>query len=163
LQRLVSWLAGGLTSGLVVSFCLWLLFTSYTNTLFTGNHGVAGVQPRLEETMLLSLVQAGIKDPQIQAIIKNEVVKYLKSPEGRASLAELFKSPEMKKSLAENLKSPELQAAILELMQIPEFRQAVITAVNDTPEMKILLALAAAIMPEVETPPSYPAANKPDK
>lgn len=125
------------------------MFTSYSNSLLTGSSTWFTVkQPIVDETMVISLIETGIKNPQVQNIIKNEVVKYLKSPEGRASMAEAFKSPEMKKSLVENLHSPELQAAILELMTIPEFRRAIFDIIKDTPEMRVLLAIAAAIIPE---------------
>jgi hypothetical protein len=131
------------------------MFTSYSNSLLTGNSTwLSSKQPRVDETLVVSLIETGIKNPEVQTIIKHEVVKYLKSPEGRASMAEAFKSPEMKKSLVENLHSPELQATILELMSIPEFRRAIIDIIKDTPEMRILFAIAAAIVPENQQQPN---------
>ncbi|MCX7780004.1 MAG: hypothetical protein N2491_03680 [Negativicutes bacterium] len=140
LQRVFPWCVGGLSFGLVVSLALWLMFSLYIRPLAPSYRGGG-----MDQVLVASMVESGINNPEVQNIIKNQVVIYLKSSEGRARMAEVFKSPELVKALSENVKSPELRAAILELMQIPEFRRAVIDIVKDTPEMKLLTTIASAI------------------
>jgi hypothetical protein len=141
LQRVFPWLCGGLSFGLVVSLALWLLFNVYIRPI------VPSFRPgqNVDQVLVASIIETGINNPDVQTVIKNQVVHYLRSNEGRAKMAEVFKSPELVKALSENIQSPELRAAILELMKVPEFRAAVIDIVRDTPEMKLWSTIAAAI------------------
>lgn len=143
--KLWLWLAGGIMAGIIISANLWLLAGYYAH-----NYLAAARQPLSDETVA-TMVETGITNPDVQDILKQQVVLYLRSPEGRQQMAASLKSPEMIKSMSENMQSPELKAAILNLMQVPEFRRAVLDIIKEDPNIKILSALGAAISPY--TPP----------
>jgi hypothetical protein len=153
LQKLSPWLAAGFTTGLVVVAGLWLSAAVLFNTFHIGQR----VSP--DQKMVATLIETGLNNPEIQAAVKQQVIIYLRSPEGKARMAELIKSPEMVKALSENIQSPEMRAAILKLMEIPEFRAAVLDIVKDTPEMRTLTILSAAIVWDPQ--PAAPAAADP--
>jgi hypothetical protein len=163
LQRLSPWLAAGLTTGLVVLLGIWLMALIYFNTY------ILGYRSTIDQKMVNSVIEVGINNPDVQNALKNQLIIYLKTPDGKARMAEMLKSPEMRKALseniqspemrkamAENIQSPEMRAAIMKLMEVPEFRSAVLQIVKDTPEMRILTVLASAITldPESKGPPS---------
>jgi hypothetical protein len=149
LQKLSPWLAAGLTTGLVVILGLWLTGAIFFNTFILGQRAVP------DQKMVATLIETGLSNPDVQAAVKQQVILYLRSPEGKARMAEMIKSPEMVKALSENIQSPEMRTAILRLMEIPEFRTAVLDIVKDTPEMQALTLLSKAIVwePPAATPP----------
>ncbi|MDT8900009.1 GerD family protein [Anaeroselena agilis] len=151
LQKLSPWLAAGLTTGLVVIAGLWLTAAIFFNTFIIGQR----VAP--DQKMVATLIETGLNNPEVQAAVKQQVMLYLRSPEGKARLAEMIKSPEMVKALAENIQSPEMRVAILKLMEVPEFRAAVLDIVKDTPEMKTLTILSSSIVWDPQ--PAAPAAE----
>ena len=140
LQKLSPWLAAGFTTGLVVILGLWLLAGVYFNTY------LIGMRSAPDQKMMTAVIEAGLKNPDVQTAVKQQVIIYLRSPEGKARMAELIKSPEMVKAMSENINSPEMRAAILKLMEVPEFRAAVLDIVKDTPEMRTLTLLSSAIV-----------------
>lgn len=143
MQRTFPWLVGGVSFGLTVSLALWFIFGLYARPFLLPNRSVG-----IDQTVVTSIIETSVNNPEVQLLIKNQVISYLKTNEGRAQMAEVLKSPEMIKAFAENLKSPEFQAAILQLMKVPEFRREVITIVKDTPEMKLLTTISSAIILE---------------
>jgi hypothetical protein len=145
LQKLSPWLAAGFTTGLVILLGLWLLATTYFQTLILG-------QRPLDQRLVSTVIETSLSNPETQAALKNQVMLYLRSPEGKARMAEMLRSPEMVKALAENIQSPEMRAAILKLMEIPEFRAAVLDIVKDTPEMRMLNVLSQAIVLDPPAP-----------
>lgn len=151
LQKLSPWLAAGLTTGLVVTLGLWLTAAIFFNTFIIGQR----VTP--DQKMVAALIETGLNNPEVQAAVKHQVMLYLRSPDGKARLAEMIKSPEMVKALSENIQSPEMRIAILKLMEVPEFRAAVLDIVKETPEMKTLTILSAAIVWDPQ--PAAPAAE----
>lgn len=146
LQRTFPWVVGGVSFGLIVSLSLWLMFSLYVRPIVLPNR-LGG----MDQAVVTSIIETSVANPDVQNIIRNQVVNYLKTSEGRARMAEALKSPELVKALSENLKSPQVQAAILELMKVPEFRREVIEIMKDTPEMKLLTTLSSAIILE-DTP-----------
>lgn len=140
LQKLSPWLAAGLTTGLVITLGLWLTGALFFNTFILGQR----VTP--DQKMVATLIETSLNNPDVQAAVKQQVIVYLRSPEGKARMAEMIKSPEMVKAMSENIQSPEMRAAILKLMEIPEFRAAVLDIVKDTPEMRTLTILSSAIV-----------------
>ena len=140
LQRLSPWLAAGLTTGLVIILGIWLMAIFYFNTY------ILGYRSAIDQKLAKTVIETSINNPDIQNALKNQVILYLKSPEGKAKMAELLKSPEMVKALSENIQSPEMRTAILKLMEVPEFRTAVLDIVKDTPEMRTLTLLSSAII-----------------
>lgn len=157
LQRLSPWLAAGFTTGVVVLLGLWLTGLIYFNTFLMGQ------RPAVDQKLAAKIIETSLNNPEVQTILKQQVMAYMKSPEGKARMTEMMKSPEMVKTLSENIHSPEMQAAILKLMAVPEFRAAVLAAIKDTPEMKLLALLSSAIVldqPGQETiPPERGAAQ----
>lgn len=151
LQKLSPWLAAGFTTGLVVLLGLWMMAAMYFNTY------LIGMRAAPDQKMMAAVIEAGLNNPDVQAAVKQQVIIYLRSPEGKARLAELIKSPEMVKAMSENINSPEMRVAILKLMEVPEFRAAVLDIVKDTPEMRTLTLLSAAIV--WDPPPSQPVAE----
>lgn len=145
LQKLSPWLAAGFTTGLVILLGLWLLATTYFHTLLLG-------QRPLDPRLVATVIETSLTNPEIQTALKNQIIVYLRSPEGKARMAETLRSPEMVKALAENIHSPEMRTAILKLMEIPEFRAAVLDIVKDTPEMRMLNILSQAII--LDPPPA---------
>ncbi|MDR3566038.1 MAG: GerD family protein [Negativicutes bacterium] len=163
LQRLSPWLAAGLTTGLVLLLGIWLMAIIYFNTY------ILGYRSAVDQKLVNTVIEASVSNPDVQTALRNQIIVYLKSPEGKARMAETLRSPEMRKALSENIQSPEMRkamsdniqspemrAAILKLMEIPEFRGAVMHIVKDTPEMRMLTTLSAAITldPEPSTPPA---------
>ena len=150
LQKLSPWLAAGLTTGLVVILGLWLMASMHINTFIIGQRAAP------DQKVLASIIETALTNPDVQTAVKNQVVLYLRSPEGKARMAEMIKSPEMIKALSENMRSPEMRAAILKLMEIPEFRAAVLEIIKDTPEMRALSILSQAIVwdPPAVSPPA---------
>jgi len=146
LQKLSPWLAAGFTSGLVVILGLWLTGAIFFNTFIMGQRTVP------DQKMVAALIETGLSNPDIQTAVKQQVIIYLRSPEGKTRMAELIKSPEMVKALSENIQSPEMRTAILKLMEIPEFRAAILDIVKDTPEMRTLTILSAAIVWDPQKP-----------
>lgn len=144
LQRLFPWV-GGFTVGLVASACTWLLLMSNVSIFATT---IPNIKQGVERTMIASLIDAGVNNPDVQATLRNQVILYLKSPEGKAKMAEVIKSPEMVKALSDSMQSPEVRTAVLNMMQVPEFRAAVLEMIKEAPEMKILSVLSSAITPE---------------
>lgn len=140
LQKLSPWLAAGFTTGLVITVGLWLTGTLFFNTFILGQRAAP------DQKMVATVIEASLSNPDVQAAVKQQVIVYLRSPEGKARMAELIKSPEMVKAMSENIHSPEMRAAILKLMEIPEFRAAVLDIVKDTPEMRTLTILSGAIV-----------------
>lgn len=152
LQRTFPWVVGGVSFGLIVSLALWLMFSLYVRPIVLPSR-TGG----MDQAVITSLIETSVANPDVQNIIRNQVVNYLKTSEGRARMAESLKSPEMTKALSENLKSPQMQTAVLEMMKNPSFRQEVITIMKDTPEMKLLTALSSAIIledPNQTAPPA---------
>jgi len=163
LQRLSPWLAAGLTTGLVVLLGIWLMAIIYFNTY------ILGYRSAVDQKLVSSVVEASINNPDVQTALRNQMIIYLKSPDGKARMVEMLKSPEMRTAMSENIQSPEMRkamsaniqspemrSAILKLMEVPEFRGAVLQIVKDTPEMRILTMLSSAVTldPEPQTPPS---------
>jgi hypothetical protein len=163
LQRLSPWLAAGLTTGLVILFGIWLMALIYFNTY------ILGYRSAVDPKMVNSVIEASINNPDIQNALRNQMIVYLKSPDGKAKMAEILKSPEMskamseniqspemRKAMSENIQSPEMRSAILKLMNVPEFRNAVLQIMKDTPEMRILTVLSSAVIldPEPSAPPA---------
>lgn len=146
LQKLSPWLAAGFTTGLVITVGLWLTGAVFFNTFIMGQRATP------DQKMVATLIETSLRNPDVQAAVKQQVIIYLRSPEGKARMAELMKSPEMVKALSENIRSPEMRAAILKLMEIPEFRAAVLEIVKDTPEMRTLSLLSAAIVWDPQQP-----------
>lgn len=162
LQRLSPWLAAGLTTGLVVLLGIWLMAIIYFNTY------IMGYRSTVDQKMVNSVIEASINNPDVQNALKSQMIVYLKSPDGKARMAEMLKSPEMRKVMSENIQSPEMRkaiaesiqtpemrSAIIKLMEVPEFRGAVLQIVKDTPEMRMLTVLAAAVTfdPEIKGAP----------
>lgn len=155
MQRIYPFIAGGFTFGLVVAAALWLLFGQYARPFTTAN------SPGIDQRLVTSMIELGINNPEVQTIIKTQIVHYLKSPEGQTRMAEFVKSPEMVKALSENIQSPELRSAIIELMKVPEFRREVIDIVKDTPEMKLLTTLSSVItLDEIQLKPAPTAGSQ---
>ena len=150
LQKLSPWLAAGFTTGVVVLLGLWLMAAIYLNTF------IIGLRPAPDQKMVNTVIEASLSNPEVQAAVKTQVMIYLRSPEGKARLAEMMKSPEVVKALSENIQSPEMRAAVLKLLEVPEFRAAVLDIVKTTPEMRILTVLSQAI---VLDPPPQPASD----
>lgn len=150
LQRLSPWLAAGLTTGLVILAGFWLIGAVYFNTF------ILGQRAQVDQRLMASVVDASLKNPEVQQALKNQVTVYLKSPEGKAKMAELLKSPEMVKAMSDNIQSPEMRGAILKLMEVPEFRASVLNTIKDTPEMKLLTLLSSSITLEPETANTKP-------
>lgn len=140
LQRFSPWLAAGLTTGLVIILGIWLIAIFYFNTF------ILGYRSAIDQKLAKAVIETSTNNPDIQNALKNQVIVYLKSPEGKTKMAELLKSPEMVKALSENIQSPEMRTAILKLMEVPEFRTAVLQIVKDTPEMRTLTLLSTAII-----------------
>ena len=158
IQKLSPWLAAGVTTGLVVILGLWVSGLFYFNTFILGHRS------NVDQKLAAAVIEASMNNPEIQNALKNQVLQYLKSPEGKAKLAELMKSPEMVKTMSENLQSPEMRAAILKLMEVPEFRAAVLTIMKDTPEMKVLTLLSSAVVFDQNPPnPPQPSGSGPAK
>lgn len=138
LQKLSFWFVGGLSAGLALSLPLWLMLMPAFN-MYVAN------KDNVEQTIATSLIESSIKNPEVQNILKTQILLYLRSPEGRIKLAETLKSPEMTKAMSENIQSPEVQSAILKLLANPEFSQGILQIIKDTPEGKLLTTLAGAI------------------
>lgn len=133
-----SWLTAGLVIGLIVSVTAWRLFSYEFET-----YGISG---RLhDQSVITSIVETSINNPEVQNILRTQVMLYLKSPEGKAKMVEMMKSPEMIKVMADNIQSPELRPAILSLMGEPAFRSTLITIVREAPEMRVLRLLETAV------------------
>lgn len=143
LQRSFPWVVGGVSFGLIVSLALWLMFSLYLRPIFLPNRSGS-----MDQAVVTSIIETSVANPDVQNIIRNQVVNYLKTSEGRTRMAESLKSPEMVKALSENLKTPQMKAAVLEMMKNPEFRREVIAIMKDTPEMKLLTTLSSAIILE---------------
>lgn len=150
LQRTFPWVIGGVSFGLIVSLSLWLMFSLYVRPIVLPNR--AG---NMDQAVVTSIIETSVANPDVQNIIRLQVVNYLKTSEGRARMAETLKSPELVKAFSENLKSPQVQEAILEMMKNPEFRREVIAIMKDTPEMKLLTTLSSAIILD-DTPKTAP-------
>ncbi|MDR3564530.1 MAG: GerD family protein [Negativicutes bacterium] len=163
LQRLSPWLAAGLTTGLVILFGIWLMALIYFNTFLLGYRSV------VDQKMVNAVIETSIKNPDVQNALKNQLVVYFNSPDGKAKMTEILKSPEMRKVMSENiqspemrkamsdsLQSPEMRAAIMKLMAVPEFRNAVLQIVKDTPEMRMLTLLSSAVTLDPPQSPSSP-------
>jgi hypothetical protein len=140
LQRLSPYLAAGVTTGLVIILGIWLMAVIYFNTY------ILGYRSAIDQKLVSAVIETSTNNPDIQVALKNQVVAYLKSPEGKAKMAETLKSPEMVKAMSENIQSPEMRTAIIKLMEVPEFRSAVLQIVKDTPEMRVLTVLSSAIV-----------------
>lgn len=153
LQRISPWLAAGLTTGLVIIFGIWLMAVIYFNTFLLSH------RPGIDQKLVGEIVKVSVNNPEVRAALKNQVIRFLKSPEGKKALVELIKSPEMINAMSEELQSPQMRAAVLELMQVPEFRNAVLQIVKDTPEMRILTALASAVVLDPESQKGKPSAS----
>ena len=141
LQRTFPWLVGGVGFGLAVSLSLWFMISLYARPFTSPNR--SGV---IDQAVITSILETSVSNPEVQTLIRNQVVNYLKTAEGRARMAEALKSPELAKAMSENLKSPEFQSAVVELMKTPEFRREVIEIIKDTPEMKLLTTISSAII-----------------
>ncbi|VBB05809.1 Hypothetical protein LUCI_1020 [Lucifera butyrica] len=139
LQKVYPWFLGGVSAGLVVSLCLWLMLMPLVR-LYTYDRGTVA------QSLTSSIIESSASNPELQDMMKNQVLEYLKSPEGKAKMAELLKSPEMTKAMSENIQSPEVRKAVLKLMQVPEFRNALMESIKNTPEGRILGALSSAIV-----------------
>ncbi|MBP2655772.1 MAG: hypothetical protein H6Q73_3341 [Firmicutes bacterium] len=139
LQRLPSWLAAGLTSGLVILAGFWLIAVIFLNTNIREQHSA------VDQKLTAAIIEASINNPQAQTALKTLLINYLKSPEGKAQMTEIIKAPEMTSALAETMQSPEMQSAIINLLSKPEFKNAVLKTIRDTPEMQKLLLLSSAI------------------
>lgn len=150
--KLWPWLAGGLMAGIVISANLWLLGGYYAHAY------LADARQQLSDETVAAMVETGISNPYVRDMLKQQVVLYLRSPEGRQHMAASLKSPEIIKAMSENMQSPELKAAILNLMQVPEFRRAVLDIVREDPDMRALSALNAAIAPYTSAAPATGAA-----
>jgi len=140
LQRISPWLAAGLATGMVLLLGIWLMASVFFNTYIVGQRTV------VDQRLMTAIIETSATNPEVQAALKNQVVAYLKSPEGKASMAEIVKSPEMIKAFSENINSPEMRQAILKLMEVPEFQSAVLNIVKNTPEMRMLTILSSAIV-----------------
>ena len=139
LQRLPSWLAAGLTTGLVLLAGFWLIAAFFLNTYIREQRST------VDQKLTTTIIEASINNPQVQTALKTLVINYLKSPEGKARMTELIKSPEMASAVAETVQSPEMQSAITKLLNNPEFKTAVLQSIRNTPEMQKLLLLSSAI------------------
>ena len=140
LQRLSPWLAAGITTGLVILIGLWLMAVIYFNTF------LLGYRSAIDQKLIGAVIEATTNNQDVQSALRNHIILYLKSPEGKAKMVDILKSPEMVRALAENLQSPEMRGALLKLMEVPEFRGAVLQILKDTPEMKVLNILSTAII-----------------
>lgn len=124
--------------GLIISAVIWQTTTTYLQPFING-------KPFQDQTVITAIVENSIHNPDVQYILRTQVMLYLKSPEGKAKLIELMKSPEMIRVMAENLQSPELRPAVIQLMRDPSFRQTLLSIVHEAPEMKTLRILESAI------------------
>ncbi|MBP2645954.1 MAG: Spore germination GerD central core domain [Firmicutes bacterium] len=140
LQRFSPWLAAGLTSGLVILLGFWLIALFFLNTYIWGQQRSA-----IDQKLAHTVIEATLDNPQVQTTLKNLMLDYLNSPEGKARLTEVVKSPEIASAVAESVQTPEMQTAVLKLMNNPQFKEAVLQTIKDTPEMKKLVILSAAI------------------
>ena len=156
LQKLSPWLAAGLTSGLVILLGIWLIAIFQFNTFILNNRST------IDQKLVAAVIEASATNPEIQTMLRNQVILYLKSPEGKAKMAELIKSPEMVTAMSENIQSPEVRKAIIKIMEIPEFRNAVLQIIKDTPEMKTLALISSAITFNQE-PTSNPPGPSPNR
>ncbi|WP_139025352.1 hypothetical protein [Acetonema longum] len=138
-KRLSTWIVGGLSVGAVISVVGWY-FLSYQLQLNLVNSRQIN-----DQSAITSIVETSIHNPEVQTILRSQILRYLKSPEGKASLAEMMRSPEMKKTLAENIQSPEMRPAILNMLQEPEFKDSLLKIIQDTPEMRVLKLLNASV------------------
>lgn len=153
LQRISPWLAAGLATGLVLLLGIWLMASVFFNTY------IVGQRTAIDQRLIAAVIETSANNPEVQTALKNQVVAYLKSPEGKARMAEIVKSPEMTKAFADNIQSPEMRQAILKSMEVPEFQSAVLNIVKNTPEMRMLTLLSSAIV--LEQPPDT--GKPPDK
>lgn len=138
LQKLSFWFIGGLTAGLAVSLPIWLMLMPALN-MYVHN------KTNVEQTLTTSIIESSINNPDVQNLLKTQILLYLKSPEGKTKMAEILKSPEMINAMSENVQSPEVKTAILKLMQNPEFSKIILEGIKDTPEGKMLTALTTMI------------------
>jgi hypothetical protein len=125
--------------GLMISVAVWHSVSTYFQS-FTGTG-----KPFHDQSVITAIVEDSIYNPDVQQILRTQIMLYLKSPEGKAKLVEMMKSPEMIKATADNLKSPELRPALVQLMSDPAFRETLISIVRDAPEMRVLRVLESAI------------------
>jgi hypothetical protein len=108
LQKLSFWFVGGLTAGLAVSLPIWLMLMTALN-MYVYN------KSNIEQTIPTSIIESSINNPEVQNLLKSQILLYLKSSEGKEVLTETLKSPEMISAMSENVQSPEVKSAILSL------------------------------------------------
>lgn len=125
--------------GLMLSVAVW-----HSATIYIQNLAGSG-KPFHDQSVITAIVEDSIYNPDVQQLLRTQIMLYLKSPEGKAKLVEMMKSPEMIKATADNLKSPELRPALLQLMNDPAFRDTLVSIVRDAPEMRVLRALESVI------------------
>lgn len=135
--------------GLTASFLLWYSAANYLKLYV--REGV----PFHDQTVITAIVENSIHNPDVQQILRTQIMLYLRSPEGKTKLAEMMKSPEMVKAMGENLQSPELRAAVIQMMRDKTFRQALIGIVREAPEMKVLRILESAVEWNIPTDGSW--------
>jgi hypothetical protein len=125
--------------GIMISFVIWHSASTYMQSFLSSG------KPFHDQTVITAIVEDSIHNPDVQQILRTQIMLYLKSPEGKAKLVEMMKSPEMIKATADNLKSPELRPAVIQLMHDPAFRETLVGIVRDAPEMRVLRVLESAI------------------
>lgn len=138
-KKVSFWLAAASIIGLAISAAIWYMVSAQLHTFITN------ANPFQNQSTIAAIVQDSIHNPDIQQILRAQIMLYLKSPEGKEKLAEMLRSPEMVKAMADNLQSPELRPALIKLLHDPYFRDALFEVIRETPEMKVLKLLDSAI------------------
>lgn len=133
------WLAAAGILGLLMSAVIW--HTASTSLQSFINSG----KPFHDQSVITAIVEDSIHNPDVQQILRTQIMLYLKSPEGKGKLVEMMRSPEMVKVMADNLQSPELRPAVIQLLHDPIFRETLIGIVREAPEMRVLRVLESAI------------------
>jgi len=133
------WIAAGCIIGLVISAAIWHTVSTQLRAF------IIEANPFQNQSAIAAIVQDSIHNPEVQQILHSQIMLYLKSPEGKAKLAEMMKSPEMVKAMAENLRSPELRPALIQLLHEPDFRDPLMLLIREAPEMRVLRVLDSAI------------------
>jgi hypothetical protein len=123
----------------MISIAVWHSASTYIQNFLSSG------KPFHDQSVITAIVEDSIHNPDVQQILRTQIMLYLRSPEGKAKLAEMMKSPEMIKVMADNMKSPELRPAVIQLMHDPALRETLVGIIRDAPEMRVLRVLESAI------------------
>ncbi|MDU4961487.1 MAG: hypothetical protein E6X17_12625 [Sporomusaceae bacterium] len=137
-KKLAASLAAAGFFGMMLGAALWHWAPSYLQNAAAGSRFH-------DRSVITAIVEDSIYNPEVQQLLHAQILLFLKSPEGKAKLAEMMKSPEMLKATADNLQSPEMRPALLQLVNDPAFRDMLINIMREAPEMRVLRALDSAI------------------